>query len=192
MKLIIAILSFSFASCATTPKKDFDVSKDSIVAGTSVKVGGKVTPLYKGKLKVGQDFVRLAKKSGFEIERGVSIVNIVPSVDTAVCEEQSHILGESKNINPIIKRITISRDLPMAQSRFAKEAKLTNISYFSDYKSAAFGKESGLLIKGPELLARAVLVLNKEGKIDYMQIVPDVVLLPDMSAAIDHANQLAE
>ncbi len=191
MNVVIFILSFSFISCATTAKKDMSVSKDSIVAGTSVKMGGKVAPLYKGKLSVGQDFVSLAKKSGFEIERGVSIVNIVPSVDTPVCEEQSHILGESKSIKPTVKRITISRDLPMAQSRFAKEAKLTNILYFSDYKSAAFGKESGLLIKGPELLARAVLVLDKDGKINYMQIVPDVVLLPDMSAAIERANQLA-
>ena len=192
MKLLLLIAALAMTACTTTPKKSFKVSKESINAGTTVKLGGEAAPMYKGQLKVGQDFVGLAEKSGFKMDRAVAIVNIVPSIDTAVCEEQSHILGESSLINSKIKRITISRDLPMAQSRFAKAAKLTNITYYSDYKTAAFGKRSGLLIKGPELLARAVLVLNKDGKIDYMQIVPDVVLLPDMMAAINHANNLVK
>lgn len=190
MKVIIMLFALSLGACATTSIKEFEISKESIKAGTSVKLGGKEAPLYAGGLKVGQDFISLAQKAGIKIEPGVAIVNIVPSIDTAVCEAQSHILGESKEISPKIKRFSISRDLPMAQERFAKDAKLTNITYFSDYKTGSFGKASGLLIKGPELLARAVLVLDKNGKIAYLQIVPDVVLMPDMAAAIDHANKL--
>ena len=74
--------------------------------------------------------------------------------------------------------------------RFAKEAKLQNIRYFSDYKNGSFGKSTGLLIQGPELLARAVVVTDKQGIVRHIQVVPEVAELPDMSKAIELANSL--
>ena len=99
----------------------FEVATTTIEPGTQVNVAGESKPLYRGKLKIGQNFIQLAAESGFKIEKKVAIINIVPSIDTPVCEVQSHILGESKRIDPRIERLTISRDLPMAQQRFAKE-----------------------------------------------------------------------
>jgi thiol peroxidase len=78
----------------------------------------------------------------------------------------------------------------MAQKRFAAESGLENIQYYSDYKDAGFGKTTGLLIKGPELLTRGVLVLDQKGVIRYMQFVPKVEELPDMEKAFAFANQL--
>ena len=80
----------------------------------------------------------------------------------------------------------------MAQARFAKEAKLENITYYSDFKEAAFGKESGLLIIDNGLLARGVMVVDKEGVIRYMQFVPELTELPNMDKAIAVANDLAK
>jgi thiol peroxidase len=50
-------------------------------------------------------------------ERGsVLLLSIVPSLDTPVCEEQDHYLGEKGSMLPKdIKRIVISRDTPFAQ-----------------------------------------------------------------------------
>src|SRR5690606_24532079 len=106
------------------------------------------------------------------------ILSIVPSVDTKVCEEQTHILGETPNVNPKVELITISRDLPFAQKRFATDANLENVTYLSDYKGGDFGKKTGLYIEDNGLLARAVVVLDGEGKVRYFQVVPDIATLP--------------
>jgi len=127
-------------------------------------------------------------------EKGsVLLLSIVPSLDTPVCEEQTHYLGEQGNRLPAsVQRITISRDTPFAQKRFAKEAKLTHIRYLSDYKEGAFGRSTGLLIDGLALLARAVVLVDKEGIIRYIQVVPELTHLPDMEKAFNQAAELAK
>ena len=40
--------------------------------------------------------------------------------------------------------------------------------------------------------ARAVAVIDGEGKVRYLQVVPDVSNLPDMAKAIYAANELAK
>jgi thiol peroxidase len=115
----------------------------------------------------------------------------VPSIDTAVCEAQTHYLWEEGDaFPPTIKRITISRDTPFAQARFAKEAKLEDINYLSDYKEGAFGGSTGLLIDGPRLLARSVVLVDKQGMVRYIQVVPDITHLPDMESAFAKAIEL--
>ncbi|MDA8791780.1 redoxin family protein [Bacteriovoracaceae bacterium] len=176
-------------------KKNYSISSNNIKAGTEVLIGKKKIKLHTGNdlIAVGKSiFTFLDKKTKFpKLKNKVTLINVVPSIDTPVCEEQSHILGESKNINQEISRVTISRDLPMAQRRFAKEAKLENIHYISDFNDAEFGKKSGLLMSDNGLLARAVIVTDEKGIIRYMQIVPKVSELPDMKKAINFANNLA-
>jgi len=86
--------------------------------------------------------------------------------------------------------VTISMDLPFAQQRFAKEAKIKNVTFYSDYKSAEFGKNNGLLMDPLRLLARAVIVTDKDNVVRYIQVVPEVTQLPDMQAAMDFAKTL--
>lgn len=190
--LILPALAAFAAGCTHGSDKSdvqagFEVSQESVNPGTEVTMRGSKIALYKGELKVGDDFSD--KLEGYKADGKVAIVNVVPSVDTPVCEAQTHELGESGAIPAGVRRITVSRDLPMAQSRFATEAKLTNVEYFSDYKFGTFGKETGLLMKGPELLARAVLVVDKQGIVRHIQVVPDVTKLPDLSAAIAVARK---
>jgi thiol peroxidase len=86
--------------------------------------------------------------------------------------------------------ITISMDLPFAQQRFAKEAKIKNVTFYSDYNSAQFGKNNGLLMEPLRLLARAVIVTDKDNVVRYIQVVPEVTQLPDMPAAMNFAKTL--
>jgi thiol peroxidase len=125
-------------------------------------------------------------------EKGaVLFLSIVPSLDTPVCEEQTHYLGEEGEKMPKeVRRITISRDTPFAQKRFAKEAKLTNLQYLSDYKEGEFGRATGLLMDKLMLLARSVVLVDKKGIIRYIQVVPEITRLPDMEKAFQKAAEL--
>jgi len=121
----------------------------------------------------------------------VLFLSIVPSLDTKVCEAQTHFLGEEGDVLPAsIKRIAISRDTPFAQARFAKEATLEDIQYLSDYKEGAFGRSTGLLMDEPRFLARSVLLIDKQGIVQYIQVVPDITHLPDMDKAFAKAIEL--
>jgi thioredoxin-dependent peroxiredoxin len=102
-------------------------------------------------------------------------------------------LGEEGDRLPgSVRRIVISRDTPFAQKRFAKEAKLTNLQYLSDYKQGDFGRSTGLLAEGLMLLARSVIIVDKEGTVRYIQVVPEMSHLPDMEKAFEKAMELAK
>ena len=121
----------------------------------------------------------------------VTILSVVPSLDTPTCDKQTHIPSEeNKGLDKIANLITISRDLPFAQKRFSKEAKINNITFLSDYRDAEFGKLTGLLIKENRLLARAVFVLDQNGIIRYLEIVSELAKLPDMEKAMEFARSL--
>jgi len=127
-------------------------------------------------------------------ERGsVLFLSIVPSIDTRVCDVQTHYLGEEGDRLPQgVQRITISRDTPFAQKRFAQKAKLTDIRYLSDYKEGEFGRSTGLLMDGYKLLARSVILVDKHGVVRYIQVVPEMTHLPDMERAFGKAIQLVK
>ncbi|MBI4384153.1 MAG: thiol peroxidase [Nitrospinae bacterium] len=121
----------------------------------------------------------------------VTVVSVVPSLDTPTCEKQTHILSEENGgLDRTANLVTISRDLPFAQKRFSKEAKIGNVLFLSDYRDASFGKAAGLLIEENRLLARAIIVLDKEGVVRYLEVVPDLGQLPKMKEAFDFAKSL--
>jgi thiol peroxidase len=186
--LLLLISITLFGACSK--KAEFKISKENITPGTIVFAGETKINLYDGHIKVGDNFNDILEETlGNRPIKKISIINIVPSIDTPVCEQQTHVLGESEELNEFDK-FTISRDLPMAQKRFAKEAKLENITYLSDYKYGAFGKKTGLLMKGKELLARAVIVTDETGIIRYLQIVENVYFMPNMQAAFESAKSI--
>lgn len=184
--------------CTTPSAITVPVAKESVEPGTAVTRGGTKVALAKGHLKLNKQMPAVSLTDGswapfkFAADGKVKLVSIVPSIDTKVCEEQTHILGETNAIDPKIQRITISRDLPVAQKRFAAEANLTNITYLSDFKGGDFGKASGLLMEESGLLARAVAVVDGAGQVRYLQVVPEVAHLPDMAKAISVANELVK
>ncbi len=121
----------------------------------------------------------------------VTILSIVPSLDTPTCDKQTHILSEENGgLDQTANLITISRDLPFAQKRFAKSAKIENVLFLSDYRDASFGLSTGLLIEENRLLTRAILILDKEGILRYLEIVPELSKLPEMKKAFEFAKSL--
>lgn len=154
------------------------------LAGTPVRLG---RPLPAAMVTAGN----LAPINLAEAVGKVRIISVVPSLDTPVCEAQTHELSEKdRRLAEQVEMITISMDLPFAQQRFAKEAKIKNVTFYSDYKNADFGNNNGLLIEPLRLLARAVIVVDKQGVVRYLQVVPELTQLPDMAAAMNVAKSL--
>ena len=192
---------FVLAGCAAFRQAPMRVDPGSVLPGTKVTAGGKVvgllgTPIAEGmKLPATAliDAVTMQEVDLAKVQGKVMFLSIVPSIDTKVCEAQTHLLGEEGDrIAPEVQRITISRDTPFAQKRFAAEAKLTDIQYLSDYKEGAFGRSMGLLMDGSRLLARSVILVDKQGLVRYIQVVPEVSNLPDMQKAFDIAQELVQ
>src|SRR5262245_12643675 len=154
------------------------------LAGTSLRVGDRLPSM--SLVKSDMQTIDLSTAAG-----KVRVRNIVPPLDTATCEEQTHELSETnEGLDKAVELVTISMDLPFAQRRFAKEAKIENVTFLSDYRGQSFGKSTGLLQKQSQLLARAVLVVDKNNVIRHMQVVPDMATLPDMKTAFKVARSL--
>jgi thiol peroxidase len=195
---IVLIVSFALAAaCATKPK--IPVTGKSVEPGNTVTFKGERHRLLGNPISVGDslgsvslvDSMTLKEVDPSTMRGSVLFLSVVPSVDTKVCEAQTHYLGEEGDKLPeSVRRITISRDTPFAHQRFAEEADLTDLRYLSDYREAAFGRATGLLVEGLMLLARAVILVDKEGIVRYMQVVPEITHLPDMESAFNTALQL--
>ncbi len=150
-------------------------------------------PLQKGQLfpavTIPDSGLKMTDLQSFKGK--VTIISIVPSIDTKVCEKQTHILSEENGgLDKTVRLVTVSRDLPFAQKRFAEEAKIHNVLFLSDYQHGQFGTSTGLMIQENRLLARAVVVVDKKGVIRYLEIVPDLGQLPNMKKAFQLAESL--
>jgi len=191
---------FLLLGCASVKTK-LPMDQSSVEPGSSVTFRGEQLKLIGTPLSIGKPLpsaklvdAMTMKEVDLSQERGsVLFLSIVVSVDTPVCEEQTHYLGdEGKKLPKEIKPITISRDTPFAQRRFAKESKLTEISYLSDYKEGDFGRATGILIDKMMLLARSVILVDKKGIVRYIQVVPEITHFPDMDRAFQKAMELAK
>jgi len=112
---------------------------------------------------------------------------IIPSVDTSVCSLESKRFSEEVRMLPADLPITVygvSADLPFALRRWCGAEGVDNLIMLSDYRGLRFGHAWGLAIKELHLLARAVYVIDKEGKVVYREIVPEVSSEPNYEAAM--------
>ena len=113
-----------------------------------------------------------------------SLVSVVPSLDTKVCAIQTQRFQQDlADLGGQINALTVSLDLPFAQGRFCGENEIT-MSTASDYQDRSLGLHWGLLIDELKLLARAVVVLDSDGKVVHVEVVPEVASEPDYDAAL--------
>ena len=201
ISLAFAILFLAGCAANSFTYKDFPVSKGSAAAGAGNTVAFKGSPLQLegNPIKVG-DTLRDAKVATGDLKlvsltegKGkVRIVSIVPSLDTPVCEQQTHYLSEkNRRLDRDVQLITVSVDTPFAQKRFAEEANIRNVTFLSDYRGGDFGRAHGLLVPDLHLLARRVMVVDKDNVVRYLQVVPELASMPDMERAFEEARKVA-
>lgn len=161
--------------------------------------GNKVT--LNGQLPaVGQQApeVRLctADLNDFQLQdkRGsVLILSIVPSLDTGVCAASARRFNKEAAALKGVTVCCISEDLPFASGRFCQAEGISNVLCLSDYRREGdFGRNYGVAITDGGLrglLARAVVVIDKEGKVAYTELVSEITNEPDYATALEAARK---
>jgi thiol peroxidase len=119
------------------------------------------------------------------------IISSVPSLDTPVCDAQTRRFNqEAAGLGPDVVVLTVSMDLPFAQKRWCGAAGIERVTTLSDHRDANFGTSFGLLIKELRLLARAVIIVDREGRVQYVQLVKELTNEPDYEPVLKAMKEL--
>jgi len=113
--------------------------------------------------------------------------SVVPSLDTPVCSLQTKTFDKGlTELGDKVACYTVSLDTPFAQKRFCTDADVKSMQTLSDQHDGSFGKNFGVLLEGlaVPLLARAVFVVDKGGKITHAEYVAEVTHEPNYDTAL--------
>jgi thiol peroxidase len=122
------------------------------------------------------------------------LFSVVPSLDTPVCSIQTKKFNEALGaFKDKVAAYTISLDLPFAQKRFCSGENISNMQTLSDVHDHSFGQNYGVLIEGLPLplLARSIFVVDKTGKITYVEYVGEVASEPNYAPALEALKAIA-
>ena len=153
------------------------------LVGNEVKVGDKAPNFT--LLDTGLGPVTLDDSKG-----KVRLFSVAPSLDTPVCDIQTVTFNKNAAaLGDDVALYSISMDLPFAAKRFCAERSVDKVKALSDHRDTSFGQAYGLLIKELRLLGRAVIVVDKDDKVVYQQLVKEIGDQPDYDAALKALKQ---
>lgn len=115
------------------------------------------------------------------------VLNIVPSFDTGTCATSVKTFNAKVGEMGDAVVVNVSKDLPFAQKRFCEAEGVEHVTSLSAFRCQQFAQDYGVGIEdGPleGLLARAVVVVDGDGKVAYTELVSEVVDEPNYDAAI--------
>lgn len=125
-----------------------------------------------------------AKLSDYRGKRVV--LNIFPSIDTPTCATSVRTFNQkTAELNNTVV-LCVSIDLPFAQSRFCSAENINNVETLSGFRSD-FGKDYGVRLNDSPLeglYARAIVVIDENGKVIYNQVVEEITSEPDYEGAL--------
>ena len=116
------------------------------------------------------------------------LFNVVPSLDTPVCSIQTRRFSQDlAALGDKVAAYTVSLDLPFAMARFCGDHKVENLANLSDTHDHSFGQHYGVLITSLPipLLARAIFVVDAQGKLTHAEYVPEIATEPNYTTAMD-------
>lgn len=122
------------------------------------------------------------------------VIVVVPSLDTPVCAAETRKFNTEAAAISGAEITVVSMDLPFAAGRFCTAEGIDNLTVTSDFRNKDFANAYGVLIADGALAGitcRAIFVLNKDGKVTYKQIVPEITEEPDYAAAIAAAKEVS-
>lgn len=118
-----------------------------------------------------------------------TLISVVPSLDTGICEMQTTRFNKEASNIKNLNFLTISCDLPFAQKRFCQTKDIKNILVLSDHKDLDFGLKYGLIIKELRLLTRAIILINEDGFIEYLEICDQIKEHPNYEKVLSLLKQ---
>jgi thiol peroxidase len=169
---------------------------------TLTKLKGNDVALYGNQINTGDTapVVTLPNSSLEDITFGgaqekAQLIVAVPSLDTPVCAmEAAKFNTQAAGVNGATVYV-VSMDLPFAAKRFCTTEGVENLQVLSDFRDKCFSSAYGTLIAEGALRglsARAVFVINKEGKVTYKELVEEITAEPDYDAALNALKAAAE
>lgn len=115
----------------------------------------------------------------------VAVFMSIPSIDTPVCAiETKRFNQEASTLSGDVVVVGVSRDLPFALKRWCGAEGVSRVVPLSDFKYRTFGKEFGVELPDLGILARAVFVVDRAGKVVHVEYVTEVADEPDYAAAL--------
>jgi thiol peroxidase len=148
--------------------------------GDLPKVGGPSPDFTLTKV----DLAPLAKKD--LLGKNV-VLNIFPSIDTGVCATSVRTFNQKAAALQDTVVVCVSKDLPFAMKRFCGAEGIDKVTTASWFRGPDFGKDFGVtMTDGPlaGLFARAVVVVDKTGKVVHSQLVPEIAQEPNYDQAL--------
>ena len=115
------------------------------------------------------------------------VMNIYPSIDTPTCATSTRKFNEAAGDLPNTVVLCVSGDLPFAAKRFCELEGLKNVAHLSTFRHPEFLKAWGVaMVDGAlaGLTARAVVVLDENGKVIHSEMVPEIAQEPNYAAAL--------
>ena len=155
--------------------------------GTPVKIAGEFIKV--GEMAPDFNLVKtdLSTLSLKELKGKNVVLNIFPSLDTGVCATSVRKFNElASNFKDTVV-LAVSKDLPFASGRFCTVEGIENVIPVSDFRDTDFDEKYGVkMADGPlaGLLARAIVIIDKDGKVIYTEMVPEIVQEPDYDKAM--------
>lgn len=151
--------------------------------GEEIKVGDKA-PAFKATKN------DLSEWSSEDTAGNVVVYSVAPSLDTSVCALQAKRFNKEAASLGGVNVVTITEDLPFAQARFCSNEDIENTIMISDYQNREFGEKYGFLMNENKLLARGVVVVDKDGIVQYVEYVPEVTDEVDFDKALEEVKKL--
>jgi thioredoxin-dependent peroxiredoxin len=162
------------------------------------KLGEKFATIFGDDVKVGDaapEFTSAVPGWGSvnplqESQGKVIILSAVPSIDTDVCDRETRRFNEeASKLGDDIIIYTISTDFPFAQKRWCGAAGVERVKLVSDVLETEFGLKYGLVIKERRFLRRAVFIVGRDGKLTYVNYLPQLGQEPDYDEVIAEAKK---
>ncbi|NNJ10958.1 thiol peroxidase [Chloroflexales bacterium ZM16-3] len=119
------------------------------------------------------------------------LISVVPSLDTGVCSKQTiRFNEEAATLKDRVSFVTVSADLPFAQTRWCGSNNADHVQTLSDHRDMNFGAAYGTLVGDFRIDSRAVFVLDAEGAVRYAEYVPTAGQEPDYDSAMAAIKQV--
>lgn len=152
--------------------------------GKEIKVGD-VAPSFKAVNKDLSDF------NSEDLKGKIVVYSVAPSIDTPVCALQATTFNEeATKLSDDVKIVTVTVDLPFAQERFCSVKGIDNADIVSDYRYKEFGQKFGFMMEELQLLARGVVIVDRDGKVAYVEYVPEVTNDVNFDRALEEVKKL--
>jgi len=126
-----------------------------------------------------------------DLKNKIKVFTSFISLDTPVCDLQvKEFNRRAAKLSSNVVVVGISKDLPFAQKRFCETNKIKNVKVFSDYKFSSFGLNYGLLVNELNLLARSIIIADKNNTVRYVQLVEELTQAPDYEEALSKLDDI--